>query len=180
MSRLGKKPVQIPTGVTVSLEGNLIKVKGPKGELSYSHRPEIGVKVDSAQVTFKIIKPTKASNAYWGMSRALVANMVQGVVEGYSKELEIIGVGYRVNQESPTKLSISVGYSKPVEFEAPAGITFEVEDNKKIKITGIDKQLVGLTAALIRKIRKPEPYKGKGIKYIDEVIRRKAGKAGKA
>ncbi|HXK52954.1 MAG TPA: 50S ribosomal protein L6, partial [bacterium] len=124
-------------------------------------------------------KETKNTPAFWGLTRALIANMVQGVTEGYTKDLELVGVGYRVKSENPQKISLSVGYSHPVEVEAPEGITFAVDGNQNITIHGIDKQLVGLTAAKIRKIRKPEPYKGKGIKYKGEVVRRKAGKAGK-
>lgn len=180
MSRIGKKFIQIPTNVTVAVNNREVTVKGPKGELTYTHRPEIHAKVADNVVTFETASTVKEVNAYWGLTRALVANMIKGVVEGYTKELELVGVGYRVNLVNPTKLSISVGYSHPVDFDAPKGVTFEVEENKKIKVSGIDKQLVGLTAALIRKVRKPEPYKGKGIKYIDEVVRRKAGKTGKA
>lgn len=180
MSRIGKKQILIPENVTVTVNGAVVEVKGPKGTLSYTGRPEIKTVLSDKVLTFEIANPTKESNAYWGLTRALVANMIDGVVTGFTKELELVGVGYRVSLVSPTKLSISVGYSHPVVFDAPEGVTFEVEDNKKIKVSGIDKQLVGLTAALIRKVRKPEPYKGKGIKYIDEVVRRKAGKAGKA
>lgn len=180
MSRIGRKNIIIPSGVTVNITGDDVVVKGPKGELTYTTRPEISVAVEGDQVVCKVVQDTKGVGSYWGLTRALIANMVKGVTEGFQRELELVGVGYRAKSDSPNKISLSVGYSNPVEFEAPEGISLEVEDQKKIKITGIDKNIVGLTAARIRKIRKPEPYKGKGIKYVDEVVRRKAGKTGKA
>ncbi len=179
MSRLGKKPIEIPTGVTVNVDGALVTVKGPKGELKYEVRPEIGVKVESNSITTEIIRDTKSANAYWGLVSSLLNNMVKGVNEGFSKKLELVGVGYRAKALG-NGVSLSVGYSHPVEFSAPEGIKIDVVDNQNITISGADKQLVGLVAANIRKIRKPEPYKGKGIKYAGEVVRRKAGKSGKA
>lgn len=179
MSRIGKTAIQIPVGVTVSLNGNKIVVKGPKGELAYTLRPEIEVTVEEGKVTSKIKTDTKKSNALWGTTNALIKSMVVGVTNGYEKKLELVGVGYRVNSVNPSKISLAVGYSHPVEFLAPEGVTIEVIENREIVLKGIDKQLVGLAASQIRKVRRPEPYKGKGIKYSDEVIRRKAGKSGK-
>ena len=179
MSRIGRLPISIPTGITVDIIDGNVKVKGPKGELEYLTRPEISVKIVGSEVICEIEKDSKEASAYWGLTRSLIANMIEGVENGFEKSLELVGVGYRATSESPNKVSITVGYSHPVVFEAPAGIELEVPDNKNIKVKGIDKQLVGLTAARIRKIRKPEPYKGKGIKYIDEVVRRKPGKTGK-
>jgi large subunit ribosomal protein L6 len=178
MSRVGKKPISIPEGVTVGLEDSVVKVKGPKGELEYRIRPEIELKIEDNIITAEVKRETKGSTAYWGLTRALIANMILGVTEGFEKKLELVGVGYRAKPSSDG-VSLSVGYSNPVEFKAPDGITIEVPDAQNVIIKGIDKQLVGLTAANIRKVRKPEPYKGKGIRYIGEVVRRKAGKAGK-
>lgn len=177
MSRIGKKEIKIPTGVSVELQGSKVVVKGPKGELSQVIRPEIKPLVEGDTVKFEKVSDSKESNAYWGLSRALVASMIKGVIEGYEKKLELVGVGYRV-KNSDNGITVSIGYSHPVEFKAPQGIKLDTEDNRLITVTGFDKQLVGQTAAEIRKIRGPEPYKGKGIKYVDEVIRRKAGKAG--
>jgi large subunit ribosomal protein L6 len=177
MSRIGKKEIVIPQGVTVTLNGQLVNVKGAKGELSYTLRPEIGMTLVNDKINFSVIKETKEANAYWGLSRALVASMIKGVTDGYEKKLELVGVGYRVKSEG-NGIVIAIGYSHPVEIKAPLGITLETEDNKYIVVKGADKQAVGQFAAEIRNVRSPEPYKGKGIKYIDEVIRRKAGKAG--
>jgi large subunit ribosomal protein L6 len=177
MSRIGKKEIIIPQGVTVTLNGQLVNVKGAKGELSYELRPEIGMTLVEDKINFSIKKETKEANAYWGLSRALVASMIKGVTDGYEKKLELVGVGYRVKSEG-NGIVIAIGYSHPVEIKAPLGITLETEDNKYIIVKGADKQAVGQCAAEIRNVRSPEPYKGKGIKYIDEVIRRKAGKAG--
>jgi large subunit ribosomal protein L6 len=177
MSRIGKKEIQIPTGVSVELQGAKVVVKGPKGELSEVIRPEIKTVIDGDKIKFEEAIQSKESNAYWGLSRALVASMIKGVTDGYEKKLELVGVGYRV-KNSDNGITVSIGYSHPVEFKAPQGIKLDTEDNRLITISGFDKQLVGQTAAQIRKIRGPEPYKGKGIKYVDEVIRRKAGKAG--
>lgn len=178
MSRLGKKEILIPDGVTVEVNGSDVKVKGPKGELTYTARPEIKVELQDNAVVTSVKHNTKNSSAYWGLVRSLISNMVQGVSEGYEKKLELVGVGYRA-RKSGNGVSITVGYSHPVEFEAPEGIELEVVDEKNVTIKGSDKQLVGQTAAKIRSFRKPEPYKGKGIRYSGEVVRRKAGKAGK-
>ncbi len=177
MSRIGKKEILIPAGVSVELQGAAVMVKGPKGELSTVIRPEIKTIVEGSTVNFEKAIETKDTNAYWGLSRALVASMIKGVTEGYEKKLELVGVGYRV-KNSDKGITVTIGYSHPVEFPAPAGIKLDTEDTRFITVSGFDKQLVGQTAAEIRKIRGPEPYKGKGIKYVDEVIRRKAGKAG--
>ncbi len=179
MSRIGKKLIKIPSGVTVTVNGSLVHVKGPKGELTTQIRPEIKANINGDEVTFEIIRNTKGSNAFWGLARALVNNMVRGVTEGFEKRLEMVGVGYRAKQDG-TGISLTVGYSHPVEVPAPQGIQLVVEDQQNIVIKGIDRQLVGLTASKIREIRKPEPYKGKGIKYKNEFVRRKAGKSGKA
>ncbi len=174
MSRIGKQPIELPKGVEVQIKGSNVTVKGPKGTLDLVVREDMKLELED---NILIVKPKKdATSAFWGLTRALLANAAHGVVEGYSKELELVGVGYRVKKEGKD-LSLTLGFSHPVEFKAPKGIEFEVPDNKNIKVVGIDKQLVGLTAARIRKLRKPEPYKGKGIKYIDEVVRRKPGKS---
>lgn len=178
MSRLGKKEILIPAGVTVELKGSTINVKGPKGELNYDFRPEIAINVNDGVIVTSVKHATKSSSAYWGLVWALVSNMVLGVSEGFEKKLELVGVGYRVKQNGKN-VTITVGYSHPIEFPAPEGIALEVIDEKNITVKGIDKQLVGQTAAKIRSLRKPEPYKGKGIKYAGEVVRRKAGKTGK-
>jgi large subunit ribosomal protein L6 len=178
MSRIGKKPIEIPAGVKVALNNDVITVTGPKGELKTTLMPDIEVKSTDEEIICTVRIPSKKVSAYWGLTRSLIANMVEGVTKGFSKKLELVGVGYRAKQNG-TGASISVGYSNPVEFPAPKGVEIKVEDNTNITISGIDKQLVGEVAAKIRKIRKPEPYKGKGIKYAGEVIRRKAGKAGK-
>lgn len=179
MSRLGRMPIEIPSGVTVTIEDGVVDVKGPKGELKYTKRPEIDVKLDGNIITTSILKNTRDSVAYWGLTRATLANMVVGVTKGYEKHLELIGVGYRVKQNGQDGVIMNLGFSHQVDFKAPEGVLLEVGENQTITVKGFDKQLVGLTAARIRKIRKPEPYKGKGIKYADEVIRRKVGKAAK-
>ena len=179
MSRIGKKPINLIDNVTVQVNGSEVTVKGPKGELKMNLRPEVTVKQEEGVINVELVQETKESPAYWGLTRALISNMIEGVTEGFKKELELVGVGYRA-KSSGKGVELSIGFSHPVNFEAPEGITIEVPDQKKITVSGIDKQLVGLTAAQIRAVRKPEPYKGKGIKYVDEVILRKAGKAGKA
>lgn len=179
MSRLGKMPVQIPQGVTVAIENNHAVVKGPKGELAYQIRPEILVVIEDNKLITKPITEGNKDFAYWGLTRALLATMVTGVSVGYEKKLELVGVGFRAKQASPTAMTLTLGFSHPVELTAPEGITFEVGENNIVTIKGISKELVGQVAANIRKLRKPEPYKGKGVKYVGEVVRRKAGKAGK-
>ena len=179
MSRLGKLPIEIPAGTQAKIENNFIIVKGPKGELKQelNNLVKVYVKEKEVKVSIKNEK-IKKERAFWGLYRSLINNMVQGVEKGFEKKLEVNGVGYRITLVGK-KLTLNVGYSHPVDFELPEGITGAVEGNV-ITISGIDKQLVGEVAAKIRKIKKPEPYKGKGIKYIDEVIRRKEGKtAGK-
>jgi large subunit ribosomal protein L6 len=175
MSRIGKKPIQIPENVTLKLDGQHISVKGPKGELEYTVHNLVKVALTDKEVILSIANPEdKTQKALWGTNRQLVANLIQGVTEAYSKQLEIKGVGYRAEIKGDL-LILNVGYSHPVEFKIPGGVTASLEKNI-ITLESIDKQLVGETAASIRKVRKPEPYKGKGIKYVDEVILRKAGK----
>ncbi|MFZ5365074.1 MAG: 50S ribosomal protein L6 [Patescibacteria group bacterium] len=179
MSRIGKKPINIPAGVSATIDGHTVKIKGPKGELNQTIHPSIKVEQKDGQLVFEISQlDNKKANAFWGLFRSLVNNMIIGVTEGFEKKLEINGVGYKANAGGK-KITLNVGYSHPVEFELPDGITAAVDANV-ITISGIDKQLVGEVAANIRKIRKPEPYKGKGIKYADEVIIRKAGKTVKS
>ncbi len=174
MSRIGKKPIQIPEGVEVKIEGNLIMVKGPKGELKNQIRSEIKIEAKDKEIEFKPATFHKGVSALWGTSRSLVANMIEGVTKGFEKTLEIEGVGYRANLDGKD-LVLNLGYSHPVKIKTPQGIEFKVEKNT-IKVSGIDKQLVGQVAAEIRAKRKPEPYRGKGIRYQGEVIRRKIGK----
>ena len=174
MSRIGKQPIKIPEGVDVNIDQDEIKIKGPKGELIQEIPDEIKVETKDNEILVSLKKKTKNSSALWGLLRTLIANMIEGVINGYQKQLEIEGVGYRVVLEGD-KLVLSLGFSHPVEVKAPQGIEFKVEKNL-ITVSGIDKQLVGQIAADIRAKRKPEPYKGKGIHYLGEVIRRKAGK----
>ena len=177
MSRIGKKPISLPAGVEVSIDGNIINVKGPKGVLTQEIPQDITVVLEGQELFMQRPDDNKKHRELHGLSRALVANMIEGVTKGYEKRLEMVGVGYRAQMQGK-RLVISAGYSHPIEVDAPEGIEFEVPAVNKIVIKGIDKQLVGNTAAEIRAIRKPEPYKGKGIKYEGEQIRRKAGKAG--
>ncbi|NLB51743.1 MAG: 50S ribosomal protein L6 [Syntrophomonadaceae bacterium] len=177
MSRIGKKPISLPKDVKFSVEGNVITVKGSKGSLSQQLPADISVQQEDDQLIVARPSDDKQTRAFHGLSRALIANMVEGVTNGFEKKLELVGVGYRAQMQGK-KLVINIGFSHPVEVEPPEGIEFEVPAATKITVKGIDKQLVGNTAAHIRAIRKPEPYKGKGIKYENEVIRRKAGKSG--
>ena len=179
MSRIGKAPIDLPSGVEVSYEGDVVVVKGPKGSLSQDLDPRISVSVEDGVLTVARASDDREVRALHGLYRALIANMVVGVSAGYSKELQAVGVGYRGALKGST-LELQVGYSHPVTIEAPEGITFEVPEPTKFIISGIDKQLVGQVAANIRAVRPPEPYKGKGIRYVDEYVRRKAGKAGAA
>ncbi len=175
MSRIGKLPIKLPEGVQATIEKNFIIVKGPKGELKQQFKNVVKIEVADGEVRVDIKnKESKSEKSFWGLYRSLINNMVVGVSEGFEKKLEVNGVGYRV-AISGNKLTLNVGFSHPVDFELPEGISGAVDGNV-ITISGIDKQLVGEASAKIRKIRKPEPYKGKGIKYVDEVIRRKAGK----
>ena len=179
MSRVGRLPVEIPSGVDVKIDGSNVKIKGPKGEMEFSFSPDIAIELAEGVVNISRPSDARDMRSLHGTTRSLIQNMITGVTDGYMKELQLVGVGYRANLEG-TNLVINVGYSHPVEVEPPAGITFEVgERNQQIFISGIDKQRVGQVAADIRKVRPPEPYKGKGIRYKDEYIRRKAGKAGK-
>src|SRR6478609_3879789 len=178
MSRIGRLPIDIPAGVTVSVEGQDVAVKGPKGELVLSVARPIEVKVEEAQVLVTRPDDERASRSLHGLTRTLINNNIIGVTQGYTKGLEIVGTGYRVAQKG-SSVEFALGFSHPVTVDAPAGITFAVEGNNKLTVSGIDKQAVGETAANIRKIKKPEPYKGKGIRYAGEVVRRKAGKSGK-
>ncbi|HOK23180.1 MAG TPA: 50S ribosomal protein L6 [Candidatus Hydrothermia bacterium] len=175
MSRIGKKPIEIPKGVEVKVEGKHIKVTGPKGNLETDIHPDMSVKIDGGEVLVDRPSDRKFHRALHGTTRQLISNMIEGVTKGYIKELEVAGTGYRARVEG-NKLLLSVGYSNPVEIDPPAGVEFEVEGQNIIKVKGIDKCLVGNVAASIRKIRPPEPYKGKGIRYRGEIVRRKAGK----
>ena len=179
MSRVGRKPIEITKGVTVTLNKKAINVKGPKGELSATVHPHIEVEVKNNQVLFTRKNDEKPSKALHGLWRALVQNMITGVTAGYSRKLEIVGVGYRAEMKGK-KLQLLLGYSHPILFGAPEGIKIETPTQTNIIISGIDKQLVGLVASKIRSFRPPEPYKGKGVKYEGEYIRRKAGKAAAA
>ena len=178
MSRIGRMPINIPSGVQVTAEGQQVTVKGPKGELDLTVAEPITVGVADSEVKVERPDDDRRSKQLHGLTRTWVNNMVIGVTEGYSKTLEVVGTGYRV-QAKGGGLELALGFSHPVNFEAPDGITFQVETPTRFHISGIDKQLVGEVAANIRKLRAPEPYKGKGVRYADEHIRRKAGKAGK-
>ena len=177
MSRIGKKPVAIPSGVTATVDGQMLRIKGPKGELSRSVHPDLSVKVENGSVQVERPSDEARHKALHGLTRTLIANMVEGVTAGYQKTLEIQGVGYKA-EASKDGITVHVGYSHPVPYRAPTGITFAIEANTVIKISGPDKELVGQVASEIRQIRKPEPYKGKGIRYQGERVRRKAGKTG--
>ncbi len=180
MSRIGKLPVPVPSGVEVTLDDRHVTVKGPKGTLSHTVAAPITVARDEdGAVTVTRPDDERESRSLHGLTRTLIANMVTGVTQGYEKKLEIVGVGYRVLSKGPNQLEFQLGYSHPIVFDAPEGITFTVEGPTRFGVAGIDKQLVGEVAANIRKLRKPEPYKGKGIRYAGEVVRRKVGKAGK-
>ena len=175
MSRIGKKAVAVPSGVTVTIEGQTVTVKGPKGQLAWTVAEEIEVKQEGAELLLtKRVDNTRAQ-AMWGLSRTLVANMVEGVTSGFEKTLELVGVGYRAAMKG-NALSMQLGFSHDVDVPAPAGITFAVPKQTEIKISGNDKQAVGEIAAVIRKLRPPEPYKGKGVRYQGETVRRKEGK----
>ena len=178
MSRIGRKPISVPAGVDVTINGRTVRVKGPKGELEHTLAEPITVEREADVLYVNRPNDERRAKELHGLSRTLVANMVVGVTEGYRKSLEINGTGYRVQQKG-SDLEFALGFSHPVTVTAPPGITFTVERPTLFHVSGIDKQLVGEVAANIRKIRPPEPYKGKGIKYVGEVIRRKAGKAGK-
>jgi large subunit ribosomal protein L6 len=178
MSRVGKQPIPLAPQVKVAIEGSHVSVSGPRGELERDLPPEIQIEQQDGQLVLTRPNDEPRLRALHGLSRSLVANMVTGVTTGFSKGLEVQGVGYRIQAQGP-KVVLQVGYSHPVEVDPPPGITFAVEGTTRLSVQGIDKELVGQTAANIRFIRKPEPYKGKGIRYQGEVVRRKAGKAGK-
>ena len=175
MSRIGKVPVAIPNGVSAEVADGLLKVKGPKGTLTLTMREEISYVVEEGRIVVRPANDTKAARAFWGMQRTLVSNLVTGVTDGYTKVLEITGVGYRANAQGKN-LKLQLGYSHDVDFPVPEGIEIKTPDNTTVEISGIDKQQVGQVAAEIRRWRKPEPYKGKGIKYRGEYIFRKEGK----
>jgi large subunit ribosomal protein L6 len=178
MSRIGRLPIDVPSAVNVTIDGSAINVKGPKGELSLVVPSPIEVALEDGQLLVTRPDDERASRSLHGLTRTLIANQIIGVTEGYSKGLEVVGTGYRV-QAKGSSIEFALGYSHPITVDPPAGITFEVEGNTKLTVRGIDKQAVGEVAANIRKLRKPEPYKGKGVRYSGEVVRRKAGKAGK-
>ena len=175
MSRIGKKAVSIPSGVTVTLEGQTVTVKGPKGQLAWTVSDEIEVKQEGAELTFAPRNDTQRARGMWGLSRTLVGNMVEGVTKGYEQTLELVGVGYRAAMKGQA-LSMQLGFSHDVDIPPPAGISFAVPKQTEVRVSGIDKQLVGEVAARIRRIRPPEPYKGKGVRYAGEKVRRKEGK----
>lgn len=177
MSRIGRMPIAIPAGVEVKLDGTTLTVKGKNGTLTQTFNSDMIIKVDAGVITVERPSEQKNHKALHGLTRTLIANMIEGVTEGYKKELEVVGVGYRVSMAG-TKLVLELGYSHKIEMEQPEGIKFEVQD-LKITVSGADKQKVGQVAAEVRSKRPPEPYHGKGVKYVDEHIRRKSGKAGK-
>ena len=175
MSRIGKKAITVPSGVTITLNGQDVSVKGPKGQLSWSVVEEIEVKQENGALSVSPRGDTQRHRSMWGLSRTLLANMVKGVTDGFEQSLEMVGVGYRAAMKG-NQLEMQLGFSHPVIIDPPAGITFSVPKQTEVKISGIDKQVVGELAATIRKIRPPEPYKGKGVKYAGEKVRRKEGK----
>jgi large subunit ribosomal protein L6 len=175
MSRIGKKPVAIPAGVTLTLEGQAVSVKGPKGQLSFTVPEEVTITRGDEGLVLAPRDDTQRARSMWGLSRTLVANMVHGVTQGYEEVLELVGVGYRAAMKGQA-LSMQLGFSHDVDIPAPAGVSFAVPKQTEIRISGIDKQVVGETAARIRRIRPPEPYKGKGVRYQGETVRRKEGK----
>ena len=179
MSRIGQQPITIPSGVDVKIDGARVAVKGPKGELEHTIVGGVTVSRNDDVLTVERADDTRENRSLHGLQRSLIANMVTGVSDGFARELEIVGVGYRAQAQGPEKIEISVGYSHPVYVQAPAGVTFEVPQPTRIVVRGFDKQLVGQVAADIRKLRKPEPYKGKGIRYAGERVQRKAGKSAK-
>jgi large subunit ribosomal protein L6 len=179
MSRIGRKPVPVPTNVIIAIADSTIQVEGPKGKLTLTYRPEIDVKFDQSggQIVVTRHDDERTNRSLHGLTRSLVANMVQGVTSGYAKKLEIVGVGYQAQLKKANTVALQVGYANQVVLEAPPGVTVAVPDPTHVIISGADKQAVGQFAAVVRKVRPPEPYKGKGIRYEGEVVRRKAGKA---
>ncbi|MGD9809097.1 MAG: 50S ribosomal protein L6 [Deferribacterales bacterium] len=178
MSRIGKLPIEIPAGVKVAFDGKIVSVEGPKGKLSQDIHPKAAVTIEENVITVKNVDSSKLSRSVYGLTRTLINNMIIGVTQGYRKDLEIIGVGYKVAQKG-SDLDFALGFSHPVVFSAPEGIELKAETQTKISVSGIDKQLVGQVAANIREIRPPEPYKGKGVRYLGEFVAKKAGKTGK-
>lgn len=179
MSRIGRSPITVPSGVEVSIAGRQVTVKGPGGTLSRPLPGEITVRQEDSTLVVERPNDERQNRALHGLTRSLVSNMVTGVTAGFTKDLEIVGVGYRATAKGPSSIELALGFSHPVNVEAPAGITFEVPQPTRISVKGIDKELVGQVAANIRKVRKPEPYKGKGVRYAGERVIRKAGKAAK-
>jgi len=179
MSRIGKAPIAVPNGVDVKLDGDSLTVKGPKGELSHKIPENISVATSDGTLTVERANEERQVRALHGLTRSLIDNMVTGVTQGFHKDLEIVGVGYRATAKGNSTLELNLGFSHPVVVDAPDGIEFVVPQPTRVEVHGIDKQLVGQVAANIRAWRKPEPYKGKGVRYVDERVRRKAGKAGK-
>jgi large subunit ribosomal protein L6 len=179
MSRIGQAPITVPSGVDVTIDGKTVTVKGPKGTLSRTIAPTISVAQDDGTLTVTRPDDERENRALHGLTRSLINNMVVGVTDGFAKRLEIVGVGYRAEAQGPTAIRLALGFSHPVNVKAPDGITFEVPAPTQIVVSGIDKEVVGQVAADIRSIRKPEPYKGKGVRYQGERVLRKAGKAGK-
>jgi large subunit ribosomal protein L6 len=175
MSRIGKKPIVIPSGVQLTLDGQTVSVKGPKGQLAWTVAEEIELKLEGGELTLSPREDTQRARAMWGLSRSLVNNMVDGVTKGFEEVLELVGVGYRAAMKGQA-LSLQLGFSHDVDIPAPQGISFAVPKQTEIRIAGVDKQMVGEMAARIRKIRPPEPYKGKGVRYAGEKVRRKEGK----
>ena len=179
MSRIGKLPINVPNGVDVVINGPRVSVKGPKGQLEHEIVGDVTIARDGDALVVTRADDTRANRSLHGLQRSLIANMVTGVSDGFVKELEIVGVGYRAQSQSPNAIDLALGFSHPVHVQAPEGVTFEVPQPTRIVVRGFDKQLVGQVAADIRKIRKPEPYKGKGIRYAGERVQRKAGKSAK-
>jgi len=177
MSKIGQLPIQIPNGVTIDIAGKTVNVSGPKGKLSIVVNDLVGLKQEEGNLLVSVSKETKFAKSIWGTTRKLISNMVKGVTEGWSKQLELIGTGYRAEVQGNI-LVLTVGYSHPIKVEAPEGVSFKVEKGI-ITVEGPDRQIIGQVSANIRSARPPEPYKGKGVKYVDEIIRRKAGKAAK-
>jgi large subunit ribosomal protein L6 len=177
MSRIGRKPIAVPSGVDVSIDGSAVRVKGPKGELSRTLHNAMTIRRDGEEILVERPSDNPEHRALHGLTRTLIANMIEGVTQGYKKTLEIVGVGYRA-ENRPFGLNFALGYSHPIEYRAPEGIQLNAASATVVEVTGIDKEVVGQVAAEIRSLRPPEPYKGKGVKYQGEVIRRKAGKAG--
>jgi large subunit ribosomal protein L6 len=178
MSRIGRLPIDVPANVNVTIDGSAVTVKGPKGELALTVASPIEVKLQDGQLVVTRPDDERASRSLHGLTRTLIANQIVGVTDGYTKGLDIVGTGYRVAAEG-SGITFALGYSHPITVQPPAGITFTVEGNNRVIVSGIDKQAVGEVAANLRKLRKPEPYKGKGVRYTGEIVRRKAGKSGK-